>query len=197
MKINRIIVFFILTLLIITQNNNINAESDDNITDWNNTSPSIIHKKLWEGKVKSLFDKTIDRKLPADKLSPTSQNSFDISFYDIAMRMNDTTEIIYGDIGIHASATENSVSSVEIDFYYNMTIDSIISAIYGSLSYTRNGNVVTVNLGNTYNIGDDFAFDFYYHGHPIEGGFQAFAFDTYSGRKIMASLSEKVSKAKA
>ncbi len=49
---------------------------------------------------------------------------------------------------------------------------------------------MTATLGQTYNQGDGFRFDVYYHGHPVEGGFQAFSFDVRNGNKVMASLSE-------
>ncbi|HKK21494.1 MAG TPA: M1 family aminopeptidase, partial [candidate division Zixibacteria bacterium] len=58
------------------------------------------------------------------------------------------------------------------------------------LSYTRASNVVTVTLNQPYNTDEEFEFTIYYYGHPVEGGFQAFSFDTRLGKQVISSLSE-------
>ncbi len=164
------------------------AIAADDAVDWDQAPPSVIHQKLWEGKVASRIEKNFVANYALNEADVT-QTNYDVLFYDIFIRVNDTTEILYGDVKFVALAAEDGVTSVQVDFYDNMIVDSII-APSGELGYTRSNNVVTVIIDATYNTGEQFEFDFYYHGHPTEGGFQAFSFDIYNGVKMISSLSE-------
>ncbi len=163
--------------------------ADDSQLDWDNAPPSLIHQKLWQGKAAAYMNKQLARRMAAHPAADNTQTNYDVRFYDIFLRINDTTEIIYGRVTFVADAAENGVSQVQADFYDSMTIDSIVSPT-GPLAYTRSGNVTTVTLDATYDLGQQFRFDFYYHGHPAEGGFQAFAFDWRLGSRVIATLSE-------
>ncbi len=156
--------------------------------DWDLASPAEIHQEMSQQKAR-VFAARREAQLQAG-LSALAQTDYDVRFYDIYIRVNDTTAIIYGRVLMVATATVDGLTSAQVDFYSNMTIDSIVGPA-GALAYSRAGNVVTVTLGQTYNTGQSFEFDFYYHGHPIEGGFQAFSFDTNQwGKKVISSLSE-------
>ncbi|MDF1543816.1 MAG: M1 family aminopeptidase [bacterium] len=166
------------------------AGSDDGvIVDWDKATPSQIHEKLWEGKARSLLDQEFTRSLKSSETAANTQTNYDVLFYDINIRVDDTTENLYGVVKFVATAVDPSVSQVEVDFQSNMTVDSIVNPT-GTNSYTRSGNVVTVTLDKAYLQGEQFEFDFYYHGQPIEDGLQAFSFGWRSGDRVIASLSE-------
>ncbi|HWR82817.1 MAG TPA: M1 family metallopeptidase, partial [Candidatus Deferrimicrobium sp.] len=165
------------------------AEAADNQKNWEEASPLEIHRQMWETKASAHLERQRARALAAGEAAVSTQTNYDVLFYDIYIRVNDTTEIIYGRVKFVAQAAQDGVTAVEIDFFDNMMIDSIV-APSGPLSYSRLSNVVTVTLDDTYNTGQQFSFDFYYHGHPIEGGFQAFAFDYRLGKPVIATLSE-------
>lgn len=174
--------FFLLT-------SSLTADVSDEQIDWDNAPPSQIHQRLWEAKALAHMDKQFARSLVVREGLENTQTNYDVLFHDIFIRVDDTTEIIYGRVKFVALAAEDGVTEVQVDFYDNMTIDSIVSPS-GALSYSRSNNVVTVTLDLTHDTGEQFQFDFYYHGHPIEGGFQAFAFDTRLGKKVISTLSE-------
>ena len=157
--------------------------------DWRQSTPAEIHRKLGESKAMALEARRRRAALAAEYLTPTDQTNYDVTFYDIYLRVNDTTEILYGRVGMTARATQDGVSAVDIDLYSNMTIDSIVGT-NGPLTYARNGNVVTVTLDQAYNTGEPFSFEVYYYGHPVEGGFQAFSFGVRNGIPVISSLSE-------
>ncbi len=165
------------------------AGTDDDVIDWDKATPTQIHEKLWEGKARSILDQEFSSRLKSAEVGASTQTNYDVLFYDIDIRVNDTTEILYGVVKFVAEAVDPSVSQVQVDFYYNMIVDSIVNPS-GVNSYTRSGDVVTVTLDKAYAQGEQFEFDFYYHGHPVEGGFQAFSFGWYSGARVIASLSE-------
>ncbi len=118
-----------------------------------------------------------------------TQYQYDVNFYRIDMNVNITTEIITAGVDMTSTTTQDSVTFCEIDLFSNMIIDSI--RVDGApATYTRNGNVVTVNLPVQKDSGEVFTVSTYYNGHPIEGGFQAFSFETYGGNPVISSLSE-------
>jgi hypothetical protein len=149
----------------------------------------LLHKKLAEGKVAALMRRRALQSLASAEALQNTQTNYDVLFYDIYIRVDDTNEIIYGRVTFVAQATIDGVSEVQVNFHDSMSVDSIVSPA-GTLTYTRANNVVTVTLDSAYNTGQQFRFDFFYHGHPIEGGLQAFAFDVRLGKKVIATLSE-------
>ncbi len=180
----------LLTLSLLLSNVTATAGSVDNGTDWDQATPAQIHQHMWEAKSRALLDKQYAQQTIQAEALANTQTNFDVKFHDIYLRVNDTTNIIWGRVKFVAVATQAGVTEVQIDFYSNMTVDSITWS-GGLLAYSRLGNVVTVTLDHAYTTDEQFAFDFYYHGHPIEGGFQAFSFDTNSsGSKVISSLSE-------
>ncbi|MBI5267795.1 MAG: M1 family metallopeptidase [candidate division Zixibacteria bacterium] len=156
--------------------------------DWDKATPAEFHQEMWKYKARALAARK--GAMESAALGAVSQTDFDVRFHDIYIRVNDTTQVLYGRVLMVADATVDGLSQVQIDFYSNMTIDSIV-APSGTLAYSRAGNVVTITLGQTYNTGQQFRFNTFYHGHPVEGGFQAFAFDVNQwGKKVISSLSE-------
>lgn len=151
-------------------------------------SPSEIHRILGEAKATALdLSRRMQRAAAAEPQA--DQTNYDIKWYDITIRVNDTTEILYGNVTFVATATRDGVSQIDVDLNSGMTVNGI-TAPSGPLTYSRTGDFVTVTLDRTYNSGEQFRFDFAYSGHPIEGGFQAFAFDWRSGFRVITSLSE-------
>lgn len=163
------------------------AEESD--IDWDNAPPSQIHQKLWEAKARSLLDRQFARKLAAGSPDENTQTNYDVLFYDVNIRVNDTTEVIYGAVKMVAAAAIDGVTEVQVDFQSAMVLDSLKSPA-ATLAFSRNGDVVTMVLDAAKNTGEQFEAVFYYHGHPTEGGFQGFSFDQRLGVDVIASLSE-------
>ncbi len=161
---------------------------DDDNTDWDNAPASEIHRRLWQGKVAVAADRAFYRDMVAAE-GATTQLNYDVTMYDISMLVSDVSRYIEGRVGFQAEAAEAGVSAVEVDLASNMVVDSIVGS-GGVMSFGRSGDVVTVQLGSSYNTGEAFSFDFYYHGEPLSGGFQAYSLDTLYGRVLISTLSE-------
>ena len=157
-------------------------------TDAEFLNPSDMHKMLGQQKAEAL-DRS--RRMAAQALvsSAEDQTDYDMIWYDINIRVNDTTEILYGKITFLAAATVDGLGAVEVDLNSGMAVDSI-KAASGDLAYGRALDRVTVVLDRTYNTGEEFRFDFYYSGHPVESGLQAFSFGYHLGKRSISSLSE-------
>ena len=167
----------------------ITSASDSQQDEWQNATPTEIHQRLWEAKSRALVDQRFAEE-SIGQAAVNNQTDYDVRFYDVSLRVNDTTEIIYGKVTFVIDALVNNLSAVEVDFFSNMTTDSIIGSA-GSLAFGYvNNNLMQIDLGGSYDQGEQISFDYYYHGHPIEGGFQAFAFDFHGTSKVISSLSE-------
>ncbi len=130
----------------------------------------------------------IEQELGVLGAKPT-QYQYDVHYYRIDMSVNTSTEIITARVDMASKATQDNVTFCEIDLFSDMTIDSI--KVNGATATSfRVGNLVTVNLPTPVNTGETFTLATYYHGHPIEGGFQAFSFDSYAGNPVISTLSE-------
>jgi len=165
------------------------AKAEPADPDWDKAPPSLIHQRLWEAKASARLDKEFARKLAAAAPTENTQTNYDVLFYDVKLRVNDTTEILFGVVKTVAAAAVDNVSQVQVDFHVAMIVDSV-KAPSGILSFSRAGDVVTVTLDGVRNSGEQFEMVFYYHGHPTEGGFQGFSFDYRNGTPMISSLSE-------
>ncbi|MDH3892529.1 MAG: M1 family aminopeptidase [candidate division Zixibacteria bacterium] len=149
------------------------SQASPKLNDGEIPNPREVHKFLSEGKSRGVADRVFTEKLLQDKSRTSTQTNYDVKTYDIAIRVNDTIETIFGRVGFRALATEDGVSQVEVDLLDNMPIDSIISPA-GALSYSRLDNTVTITLDQTYNTDQSFEFDIYYWGEPEQSSSSVF-----------------------
>jgi aminopeptidase N len=162
---------------------------DADMIDWDKASPSEIHERLGQSKAQALLDQQFYRKLMAQEKAISNQTGYDVLHYDIFMRINDTTEWIYGQVGVTAEVVDMFLQVVELDLLGNMTVDSVVTDS-SQLSFSHPGDILSVDLGRAFGPGEQLSFTVFYDGHPTEGGFQGFSFDTRATGKVMSSLSE-------
>jgi len=120
-----------------------------------------------------------------------SQWDFDAIYYGLDLKIDVSTEIIYGAVTMQAKSKVTSLNAVALDLYDNMTVDSIKMGTT-NLSYTHSADLINITLNRTYALDENFLLTVYYHGHPVEGGFQAFDFSYHGSPSmpIISSLSE-------
>lgn len=180
---------FLLTALLIGIGSTPVMADDQPMSDWDEATASQIHQHLADQKAASLADKMASRRMAAAQKQASNQTEYDVRFYDIDLRIDDTTEMIYGEVRVVAGVVADSLSELELDFHSAMTVDSITSPV-GPRLYVHDSDILTVTLDRWYAEGEVFEFTVGYHGHPTEGGFQGFSFDTYGGAPMISSLSE-------
>jgi len=151
-------------------------------------TPSQMHKILAQGKAGALA-KARAAQTAAMAESPNGQTNYDVTFYDVSLRVNDTAETVFGTVRFVATATEDNVAVVDLDLVSSLAVHGITSPA-GALTFTRTGNFVSVTLDRAYDNGETFQFDITYSGRPPTGGFKAFSFDWYGGHRSISSLSE-------
>lgn len=151
------------------------SETSSSKVEWPEPGPVEAHRWLIEGKARRGVDRAFADRMFAPKNGERIQENYDVKIYDIAIRVDDTTEVLYGKVRFVAEATQAATSEITFDLFENMVIDSIVNPS-GQLAYSRDGNYVTVTLERPYSQDEQFEFSVYYYGHPIDpqswiGGF--------------------------
>ena len=116
-----------------------------------------------------------------------NQRSYDVHYYDLDLTPDPTTQVLTGTVRMKASVVQGPLSTVELDLYANLTVDHVTSGGTAT-TWSRSGNVLTVNLDRAYAAGEWMDVVVSYHGAPSAAGY--FGFDTANGRSLIWSLSE-------
>lgn len=184
------IVFLALTFLItasFTQN-----PPEDSI-DYDNLSPSEIHKIMAEAKAGQLDRARAFAAEAARAISIYDQTEYDVGFHRIELEIDIPSEIVYGNVLMEAKSTIEGLDSIEVDLYTNLTIDSVYIPGGGNLNYDHSDNKIFLELDRLYADGETFSFYVRYHGRPTGSGLDGFSFDYRSGYPVVTTLSEPMS----
>jgi hypothetical protein len=151
-------------------------------------TPSEMHRILAENKAAAAgrFQtlSAMYRQLAA------GQEDMDARYYKIELRVDEISELIYGRLTMIGRSLVDGYAQVALDFFDNMDVDSVFDEGVYRTGWTHADTLVTINLSAVYDIGEEFEVTIVYHGHPTEGGFQGFSFDTHNGVPIISTLSE-------
>ena len=140
---------------------------------------------LWKPKQAAFEKLQAALALPPDAVR-TSQEDYDAYYYDIDIEIDEGPETVAGSVVMRATSTIEGLSTVLLNLYDNMTVDSV--AHNGApASYTHSSDLITVTLNSVVNTGGDFEIEVVYHGAPID---DALNFSTHDGTPIISSLSE-------
>jgi aminopeptidase N len=150
--------------------------------------PSEGHKIL--GQAKAKYVEKLRKLIPSEML--IGHYAYDVTYYKLDLLINDTTEIVYGEVEMVATCTTSNMDSVTINLYDDMDVDSIKSQ--GTLlSYNRDTHSLHIELDKAYGSGEELTVVIFYHGHPTESGLMGFNFSTQGGFPVISTLSEPYS----
>jgi hypothetical protein len=128
------------------------------------------------------------REHAAARASTPNQLAYDANWYDLNLTFTPSTSMVSGTVRMKATVVAGPISTVDLDFYSNMTVDGVTSA-GAATTYSRAANVLTLNLGRAYATGEVVDVTVTYHGTPsVVAGY--FGFTTYYSRQLIWSLSE-------
>ena len=118
----------------------------------------------------------------------SSQNDFDVTYYEINISIDPDSEIVWGAITTRAKSEIVGLSTMLLDLYDNMTIDSVS----GNVSlYQHEYDKIEITLDNVYNYHEEFEVTVFYHGHPDSrvGYARPMVFQIVKGKKIVCTES--------
>jgi len=118
-----------------------------------------------------------------------NQQAYDVHYYDLDLTPNPATAVLTGTVRMKASVVSGPLTTVELDFYANLTVDAVTSGGVAATS-SRSGNVLTVNLDKDYATGELLDVVVAYHGSPGVSGYFGFNTTPPNNRTLIWSLSE-------
>ena len=123
-----------------------------------------------------------------EKYFTPNQKKIDVIHYSIHVDLRPQEKIIFGKTGIDFRITDSTLSSIDFNFYDNMTVDSLF--LNGEeIQFVHEGTLLRIEK---HNIPDSAIATVYYHGTPKSLGFGSFNFGEFENRDVVYSLSEPI-----
>ena len=116
-----------------------------------------------------------------------NQQAWDARWYDLNLTFTPGTSSVSGTVRLKATVVAGPVSVADLDLYANMIVDGATSGGVAT-TFSRAGNVLTLNLDHAYSNGQTFDVTVTYHGNPTAAGY--FGYQVVNGRQLIWSLSE-------
>ena len=134
----------------------------------------------------------VQRLLLSEQEITPNQANFDIKYYALDLIPNPTTSILIGTVKVVGEVLSTSLDHIELNFWDDMIITDLYStkAPESILSYTRNNDILSIDLDAIYAQGEQFNLVIAYIGHPQNSPYYSFDFDVYNNRPIIWTLSQ-------
>ncbi len=117
-----------------------------------------------------------------------NQYNYDAVYYNLDISIDRVQETIAGRVDIHGRTLAAPLEVIELDFYRQMLVDSVV--INGqTATYSRTGDLLVVDYPGL-EPADSFALSVYYRGRPTSQGFGAFSFARNFNNYVISTLSE-------
>jgi len=116
-----------------------------------------------------------------------NQQAYDVHYYDLDLTPAISTKVLTGTVRMKASVVTGPLTTLDLDCYANLAVDAVTAGGVAA-TWSRNGDVLTVDLDRAYADGEMMDVVVSYHGAPSAAGY--FGFDTANGRNLVWSLSE-------
>ena len=134
--------------------------------------------------------KSVERWISNSSTLSLNQSKIDISFYDISIDINFESNTINGSVGVNGFIDNNLPEYIELDFYNNMEVNSILQN-NGQVSFLHEQNKIKIPINNIIIQGDNyFSILIKYQGTPQDCGAGGFKFDEHLGVDHVWTLSE-------
>ena len=91
--------------------------------------------------------KSVERWISNSSTLSLNQSKIDISFYDISIDINFESNTINGSVGVNGFIDNNLPEYIELDFYNNMTVNSILQN-NEQVSFLHEQNKIKIPMNN-------------------------------------------------
>jgi aminopeptidase N len=152
-----------------------------------NDDPAALRRDLLQHREAEAATK--ERLAKAQLVAPpatVNQTRYDVTHYDLDLTVTPATSTLAGTVATTATVTGAGIAVVELDLSSNMVVSA--ARVNGAATtFTRSGQLVSVNLDRTYSAGENVTVALTYSGNPA-GEF--FGWDSHAGLPMIWSLSE-------
>ena len=134
--------------------------------------------------------KSADRWMSTISTLSRNQSKIDITFYDIDIDIDFELNIINGSVSVNGFIDNDLPEYIELDFYNNMTVDSILQNNV-QVSFLHEFDIIKIPIDNIIIQNDNyFSIMINYQGMPQDCGAAGFKFDEHLGVDHVWTLSE-------
>ena len=119
-----------------------------------------------------------------------NQLDYDVLHYDLDVAVNPSTQMVEGSVSITFKSLVSDLSSIDLNAVPVLTITNATNSSLGALSWSRTGDVLTVELGMLLMTGQEFQVEIDYEGHPTGSTNTGLFFSSYNNNPVIYSLSE-------
>ncbi len=124
--------------------------------------------------------------LAAEAAKTANQEMYDVNHYNLDLTLNPSSQTLSGTVAVTAEVTGASITTLDLNLDLNMTV-SAVTAAGTATTFSRPGNIVTVNLDRLYTTGETVVVTVTYSGNPAGG---SFGWDSHAGQPMIWTLSE-------
>jgi hypothetical protein len=126
--------------------------------------------------------------MAAEAARTVNQTWYDVHHYELDLDLNPTTETLSGTVTVTAEVTGTSISTLDLNLASDMAVSFATSGGAPS-TFSRSGDILTVNLDRTYTTAETVVVGVTYSGDPSGG---SFGWDNYpsNGPDMIWTLSE-------
>lgn len=129
----------------------------------------------------------------AEILETQSETDITHCFLDIEVQTATSPKTISGSNTLSVTSLINGLTQLTLDLQSNMVVDAATVNDVAA-GFTRSGNTIVINLGQTYNAGQAFQAKVTYHGTPKNRtdffGSTQYFFGTHNSSNIVSTLSQ-------
>ncbi len=150
----------------------------------------LVAQQFDESHLKCSHSKTAKAMMVNYRVPTIAQGDYDVTYYDIDLKIDPVTETISGKVGIKGTSLVSSLGIVELDLYSDLNVKSVKNEQGDGLNYTHSSNLLSVTLNNPVSNGNNFNIVIDYDGKPPSTGFGSFTFSQHGGEPMIWSLSE-------
>ncbi len=118
-----------------------------------------------------------------------TNNNFDVKYYNCHWNIDPNILYISGNVTSYFVVNQVAFDSINFDMSAALGVDSV-KYHQTQLSYSRNGDVLTLNLPAIIPINNLDSITIYYHGIPPTTGFGSFIKNSHASQPIIWTLSE-------
>lgn len=127
---------------------------------------------------------------PADgALRTEASAAFDATYYHLQIDLDFAQERVTGTTRAEGVLTD-ALNELRLDLLSNMSVAAVRDEQGDPLAFSRDGDVLVIDLGGTRPAGSAVAVEVDYSGRPQSSGFGAFEFSTRDGQPAAWTLSE-------
>lgn len=150
----------------------------------------LFGQAIHESELKCSRAKSAKKWLAKDSQLTSLQNNYDAIFYDINLKIDPTSEMVYGEVGVKGVSKVDTFDKLDLNLANILTVESVTNSSSEALVYSHNSNILSINFNTPLNKDQQFDVIIKYNGNPASSGSGYFDFDDYDQQPMIYSLSE-------